>query len=312
MLDPDGIPGAVLTSPAGCGYIAGRPSAGDPADQRMVHAAMTNLARVGLVSVDPASPIRTVRMHASVQAAVRAFLPPADLERAVLAAAEALTQTWPEADGTQDPLEQARLEQVWRDCTGALWAADSAVPRPAEGGQHARPVPLSAAEAQAYQVARPHQSRLWQPRSPPGAVPEGDEPGGERTGRIRHHVLADHAHHQHQAARQRARRCGGGQGPAGRRLRVGRALRRRHRGVHQRAGRPGAQRRTRTPRYDRCARAARPRLLQRRAARPRRSRFTSRWRTAPTASSVPATRSRWPRGPAWRRRTRRPPGARKR
>ncbi len=167
MLDPDGIPGAVLTSPAGCGYIAGRPSAADPADQRMVHAAMTNLARVGLVSVDPASPIRTVRMHASVQAAVRAFLPPADFERAVLAAAEALTQTWPEADGTQDPLEQARLEQVWRDCTGALWAADSAVPRPAEGGQHAPPVPLSAAEAQAYQVARPRLSRLWQPQAHP-------------------------------------------------------------------------------------------------------------------------------------------------
>ena len=92
MLDPDGIPGAVLTSPAGCGYIAGRPSAGEAADQRIVHAAMTNLARVGLVSVDPASPARTVRMHASVQAAVRAYLPPADFEQAVLAAAEALMQ----------------------------------------------------------------------------------------------------------------------------------------------------------------------------------------------------------------------------
>ena len=167
MLDPDGIPGAVLTSPAGCGYVAGRPSAGEAADQRMVHAAMTNLARVGLVSVDPASPVRTVRMHASVQAAVRAYLPPADFEQAVLAAAEALMQTWPEAGRTQDPLEQAELEQVLRDCTGALWAADSAVPRPAEGGQHARPVPLSAAGAQAHQLAQPHQSRLWQPEAHP-------------------------------------------------------------------------------------------------------------------------------------------------
>ena len=168
MLDPDGIPGAVLTSPAGCGYIAGRPSTAEAADQRMVHAAMTNLARVGLVSVDPASPVRTVRMHASVQAAVRAYLPPADFEQAVLAAAEALMQAWPEAGGgTQDPLEQAELEQVLRDCTGALWAADSAVPRPAEGGHHARPAPQSAAGAQAYQVAQPHQSRLWQPEAHP-------------------------------------------------------------------------------------------------------------------------------------------------
>ena len=102
MLDPDGIPGAVLTSPAGCGYIAGRPSAAEAADQTLVHAAMTNLARVGLVSVDPASPVRTVRMHASVQAAVRAYLPPADFEQAVLAAAEALMQTWPEA-AARDP-----------------------------------------------------------------------------------------------------------------------------------------------------------------------------------------------------------------
>ena len=168
MLDPDGIPGAVLTSAAGCGYIAGRPSAGEAADQTLVHAAMTNLARVGLVSVDPASPIRTVRMHASVQAAVRAYLPPADFEQAVLAAAEALMQTWPEAGGgTQDRLEQAELEQVLRDCTGALWTADSAVPRPAEGGQHARSAPQSAARAQAYQVAQAHQSRLWQPEAHP-------------------------------------------------------------------------------------------------------------------------------------------------
>jgi tetratricopeptide (TPR) repeat protein len=167
MLDPDGIPGAVLTSPAGCGYIAGRPSAGEAADQTLVQAAMTNLARVGLISVDPASPVRTVRMHASVQAAVRAYLPPADFEQAVLAAAEALMQTWPEAGGIQDPLEQVQLEQVLRECTGALWAADSAVPRPAEGGHHARPAPPSAAGAQAYQMAQPHQSRLWQPEAHP-------------------------------------------------------------------------------------------------------------------------------------------------
>src|SRR5689334_11824549 len=70
MLDPNGIPGAVLTSPAGCGYVAGRPSGGDVADQALVRSAITNLARAGLISVDPASAVRTVRMHPSVQAAV--------------------------------------------------------------------------------------------------------------------------------------------------------------------------------------------------------------------------------------------------
>ena len=198
MLDPHGIPGAVLTSPAGCGYVAGRPSAAEAADQTLVHAAMTNLARVGLVSIDPASAIRTVRMHPSVQAAVRAYLPPADFEQAVLAAAEALLQAWPEAGGSQAQLgqagsgsqleqaqleqaqleqaqlEQAQLEQTLRDCAGALWAADSAVPRLAEGGQHARPDPMAAAGTAGAQAtgpqgvqAQPHRSMLWQPEAHP-------------------------------------------------------------------------------------------------------------------------------------------------
>ena len=171
MLDPHGIPGAVLTSPAGCGYVAGRPGTAQPADQILVRAAMTNLARAGLVSIDPASAVRTVRMHPSVQAAVRAYLPPADFEQAVLAAAEALLQAWPEAGRgqlqleqaqleqarlEQAQLEQAQLEQALRDCTGALWAADSAVSRPAEGGggQHGA-------------QAQPRRSMLWQPEAHP-------------------------------------------------------------------------------------------------------------------------------------------------
>ena len=44
MLDSHGIPSAVLTSPAGCSYVAGRPSTADMADQALVRAAMTNLA----------------------------------------------------------------------------------------------------------------------------------------------------------------------------------------------------------------------------------------------------------------------------
>ena len=122
--------------------------------------ATANLARVGLVSIDPAPPARTVQMHPSVQAAVRAYLPPADFEQAVLAAAEALLQAWPEASGEpgppeQDPLqrtrldqvqleqaqfEQAQFEQALRDCTGA--AAGGRRRRAAPGpqrGQHARP-----------------------------------------------------------------------------------------------------------------------------------------------------------------------------
>ena len=166
MLDPHGIPGNVLTSPAGCGYVTGRASAADPADQALVRAAMTNLARAGLVSIDPASAARTVRMHPSVQAAVRAYLPPADFEQAVLAAAEALLQAWPEADGGQDPrdqvrLEQARLQQALRDCTSALWAADAGI----QGAQAAGP--RHAQDEPGPEAAQARRSMLWQPEAHP-------------------------------------------------------------------------------------------------------------------------------------------------
>ena len=130
MLDHHGVPGAVLTSPASCGYIAGRPSTANAADQNMVRAAINNLAQAGLVTIDPVSPVRTVQMHASVQAAVRAYLPAADLEQVVLAAADALLETWPDGDdagtGTaaQGPFQQAQLEQALRDCTATFRASD--------------------------------------------------------------------------------------------------------------------------------------------------------------------------------------------
>ena len=125
MLDYHGVPGAVLTSPAACGYIAGRPSTANAVDQNMVRAAINNLAQAGLISIDPASPVRTVQMHASVQAAVRAYLPTADLEQVVLAAADALLETWPDGDGAAGvQVAQAQLEQALRDCAATLRTSD--------------------------------------------------------------------------------------------------------------------------------------------------------------------------------------------
>ena len=118
MMDHHGVPGAVMTSPTACSYIAGRPSTAGGADQNMVRAAINNLAAVGLITIDPASPVRTVRMHASVQAAVRSYLPPADLEQVALAAADALLETWPEGEGG------LQLDQALRDCAAALRAND--------------------------------------------------------------------------------------------------------------------------------------------------------------------------------------------
>jgi tetratricopeptide (TPR) repeat protein len=126
LLDHHGVPGAVLTTPAACGYITGRPSTANAVDQNIVRAAINNLAQAGLVTIDPASPARTVQMHASVQAAVRAYLPTADLEQVVTAAADALLQSWPDREGQGEQLQvgQLQLEQALRDCASALRAAD--------------------------------------------------------------------------------------------------------------------------------------------------------------------------------------------
>ena len=118
MMDHHGIPGAVMTSPSACSYIAGRPSTSGGADQNMVRAAINNLAAVGLVTIDPVSPVRTVQMHSSVQAAVRSYLPQADLEQVALATADALLETWPEGEGGP------QLDQALRDCAAALRAND--------------------------------------------------------------------------------------------------------------------------------------------------------------------------------------------
>jgi tetratricopeptide (TPR) repeat protein len=118
MMDHHGIPGAVMTSPSACSYIAGRPSTAGGADQNMVRAAINNLAAVGLITIDPVSPVRTVQMHSSVQAAVRSYLPQADLEQVALATADALLETWPEGEGGP------QLEQALRDCAAALRAND--------------------------------------------------------------------------------------------------------------------------------------------------------------------------------------------
>jgi tetratricopeptide (TPR) repeat protein len=110
LLHPAGIPGSVLTSMAAVEYISG----GQDRGEDLTVAALNNLARLGLVTIDPAAGTRTVRMHPLVQSAAQRFLRPAAREHAARAAADALMQAWPEHD--QDPL----LAQALRDCTASL------------------------------------------------------------------------------------------------------------------------------------------------------------------------------------------------
>ena len=113
MLDPNGIPGAVLTSQAACAYLT-RYRRGAAVDEVEARAALYNLARAGLVSIDTTSAARTVRVHALVQATVQQNLTAAECDEAARAAAEALLQVWPRGDAP------ALFEQALRDCTARL------------------------------------------------------------------------------------------------------------------------------------------------------------------------------------------------
>lgn len=120
MLDPHGIPGAVLTSPAARGYLA-RSLGTTEVDAEQARAALYNLARVGLVTLDPTSAIRSVRVHPLVQATVRQNMAAPEYQQAAAAAADSLLAVWPGSGGPP------QLEQALRDCATSLQSAAGTV-----------------------------------------------------------------------------------------------------------------------------------------------------------------------------------------
>lgn len=113
MLGPDGIPAAVLTSQSACAYVTGH-LVRSAEDEISVRTALSNLARLGLVTIDASSATRTVRMHGLLQAAVRRMLVPSQLGEIATVAADSVRQAWPEHDG------QPGLDQALRDCTASI------------------------------------------------------------------------------------------------------------------------------------------------------------------------------------------------
>jgi tetratricopeptide (TPR) repeat protein len=117
MLDPNGVPAAVLTSKAARRYIGSYSPDRAPATDEEVRGVLSSLAQVGLLAVDPASAVRTVYVHALVQACVRQVLPDAVRDQAAAAAAGAVLQAWPDRN------PDAYLDQALRDCAATLTAA---------------------------------------------------------------------------------------------------------------------------------------------------------------------------------------------
>jgi tetratricopeptide (TPR) repeat protein len=182
LLDPNGIPGAVLTSQAAC-MLLSRYRGGSPVDEAEARTAVHNLARCGLVTIDTTTPARTVRVHTLVQASIRQAMASAESDYAALAAADALLQAWP-----RHPVPTA-FDQALRDCTARLrqaagsllwtpqchpvliragqsldtsdligpaityWQAMTDIGRPALGAAHAHTIFARNRLAEAYEVA---------------------------------------------------------------------------------------------------------------------------------------------------------------
>lgn len=112
LLDPEGIPAAVLMSDAACRYLTGAPAQAEA--QAHVRGALTALARMGLVSLDADASTRSVRMHPQIQHAVLSYITADSRQEAGRAAADAVLQAWSIADGGPD------FEEALRQCTARL------------------------------------------------------------------------------------------------------------------------------------------------------------------------------------------------
>jgi tetratricopeptide (TPR) repeat protein len=114
LLDPAGVPAAVLMSQAACSWLTGRPGFALAEQQAQVHHALLALARLGLLAVDMTSGSRTIRMHALVQRAVRSFVTTDYRDQVGQAAADALAEAWPDDDAPP------ALAQAMRGCAATL------------------------------------------------------------------------------------------------------------------------------------------------------------------------------------------------
>ncbi len=121
LLDSHGIPEAVFASPAACEYITAHRT-GEP-DPKETRSALLSLERAGLLTIDPESAARTVRVHPVVQAAVRAATPASMRDQAAQAAADALLEAWP-ADDAEPWLADALgccVTSLQQTAPGPLW-----------------------------------------------------------------------------------------------------------------------------------------------------------------------------------------------
>ncbi|QYN35256.1 tetratricopeptide repeat protein [Pseudonocardia sp. DSM 110487] len=113
VLDPSGIPADLLTTPAAIEYASAHGPA-PPRDGQDLLDALHHLARLSLITLDPAAGPAGVRVHGLVQRAAAEHLNPAQITALHRAAAGGLLEIWPKIE------RDTRLGQVLRANASAL------------------------------------------------------------------------------------------------------------------------------------------------------------------------------------------------
>ncbi len=124
VLDGHSIPGMIFTTAAARDYAGGAAQGlRRPED---AWSCVTTLARAGLLTIDETNAPPVVRMQRALQAAVRSASSGDTLERAALAAADALLEAWPAEDGRAWLADSLRSSaaSIMRLVGDRLWAGD--------------------------------------------------------------------------------------------------------------------------------------------------------------------------------------------
>ncbi|MGW7724997.1 tetratricopeptide repeat protein [Streptomyces canus] len=134
VLDPNGIPSPVLVSPPALAYLSEhRAGTAGLAPAEAVTAqdaerALRTLHRLSLIDHTPRHVHHAVRVHQLVQRVTREALAPQQLELLAQAAADALTDVWPdnERHTAVDQALRANVETLTRHAENSLWQGDAA------------------------------------------------------------------------------------------------------------------------------------------------------------------------------------------
>jgi tetratricopeptide (TPR) repeat protein len=123
LLDGHAIPGAVFTASATRSYLAGD-GPDNPAERDRIRGTLLAAQRTGLLTIDLADTLPTIRINPVLQAAIRHAMPDGMLDRAGRAAANALLEVWPEDEPQAWLAEDLRscVVRLQRNTGDLLWA----------------------------------------------------------------------------------------------------------------------------------------------------------------------------------------------